>query len=64
MEGGTALIALRAGNDDDGHGRCSARVMPPISGAERGRSGKQRKEHREAEQAEDDRGHGGEVVDR
>jgi hypothetical protein len=40
----------------------SASTMPPTSGAERG-SPNQPDEHREAQQAEDDRGHGGEVVD-
>ena len=41
----------------------SASVRPPTSGAERGRL-HEVEEHRQAEQAEDDRGHRGEIVDR
>ena len=62
IEGGTALIALRPAMTITGM-VISASVRPPTSGAERGRP-KRAEEHREAEQAEDDRGHRREIVDR
>ena len=62
IDGGTALIALRPAMTITGM-VISASVRPPTSGADRGMC-EEVEEHREAEQAEDDRGHRGEIVDR